>query len=249
MPVIDLFSDRADLYATARPRYPEALYEFLATCVDRRERVWDCGAGNGQAAVAIAAYFSEVYATDVSEQQIANAIPKTNVFYSVQPAEKTNFPNACFDAVVVATALHWFDLPTFWQEVKRVLRDGGIFAAWGYGWLSISPAIDGVIKAQLRDVIEPYWSPRLQLLWNSYRDIEFPFESIPAPALKMQVAWNLPELLAYLHTWSATRQCMQQQGTEFFEALGEELAQLWGNPEDRKEVGMDLHMIAGRHSV
>jgi len=68
--------------------------------------------------------FSEVQATDVSAQQIANAIPETNVHYSVQPAQPT--PDAYFDAVIVAQALHWFDLDQFWVEVNRVLRKGGV---------------------------------------------------------------------------------------------------------------------------
>jgi len=57
MSVIDLFSDKSDLYATARPQYPSSLYEFLASCVNPRERVWDCGTGSGQAAITLANIF------------------------------------------------------------------------------------------------------------------------------------------------------------------------------------------------
>ncbi len=227
MSVIDLFSDRSDLYAAARPQYPQDLYEFLASCVDTKERAWDCGAGNGQASVAIAEYFREVYATDISKSQIANAIPKNNVFYSVQPAEKTNFPNGYFDAVTVAQALHWFDIESFWAEVKRVLKKGGIFSAWCYSWLSVSSPIDLVIKEGILDIIESYWSPRIQLIDNGYRNIDFPFEPIQAPPIEMKISWTLAELLAYMHTWSATRQCMQQQGTKFFEALRDNLLHIW----------------------
>ena len=247
MSVIDLFSDKSDLYAAARPQYPQDLYEFLASCVDTRERVWDCGAGNGQASVAIAEYFREVYATDVSDRQIANATAKANVFYSVQPAEKTNFPDAYFNAVIVAQALHWFDLDRFWSEVKRVLKKGGIFSTWGYTWLSVSSEIDLVIKEGILDIIESYWSPRIELIRNGYRNIDFPFEPIPVPPIKMKMSWTLPELLAYMHTWSATRQCMQQQGTKFFEALGDNLLPVWGDPQQKKEITMNFHIIAGRN--
>ena len=247
MSVIDLFSDRSDLYAAARPQYPQDLYEFLASCVDTKERAWDCGAGNGQASVAIAEYFREVYATDISKSQIANAIPKNNVFYSVQPAEKTNFPNGYFDAVTVAQALHWFDIESFWAEVKRVLKKGGIFSAWCYSWLSVSSPIDLVIKEGILDIIESYWSPRIQLIDNGYRNIDFPFEPIQAPPIEMKISWTLAELLAYMHTWSATRQCMQQQGTKFFEALRDSLLPVWGNPEQKKEVKMNFHLIVGRN--
>jgi ubiquinone/menaquinone biosynthesis C-methylase UbiE len=247
MSAIDLFSDKSDLYAAARPQYPRTLYEFLVSCLNARERVWDCGAGNGQASVAIAEYFSEVYATDFSDQQIANALPKSNVFYSVQPAEATSFPDAYFDAVIVAQALHWFNLDQYWSEVKRVLRNDGIFAAWGYDWFSISPEIDAVVKENLLDVIQPYWSPRVQFLWDDYRTAGFPFKPIQVPPITMSILWNLSELLTYVGTWSATKQYMQQQETGLLEALSQRLSADWGQLEERKEVNMNFHIIVGRN--
>jgi SAM-dependent methyltransferase len=249
MAVLDLFSDKSDLYAAARPQYPKELYQFLVSCLNTRERAWDCGAGNGQASIALADYFFEVYATDVSNQQIANAIPRNNVFYSVQPAEQTNFPNAYFDAVTVAQALHWFDFNQFWLEVKRVLKRDGIFAAWCYDRLSVSPEIDAVVKEHILDIIEPYWSPHLRHLSTGYHDVGLPFEPIEVPPIPMRVLWNLPELLAYMHTWSATRQYMKQHGNDFFEVLGERLFRIWGEMEQKRKVTMNFYVVAGRHSV
>ena len=249
MSFIDLFSEKSDLYAAARPQYPDSLYEFIASCIGSRARAWDCGAGNGQSSVKLVEYFSEVYATDASEQQIANAIQKSGVFYSVQPAEHTTFANDYFDIVTVAQALHWFDFDRFWPEVQRVLKSDGIFAAWGYDWFSISPEIDDIIQKNILEIIVRYWSPRAQLVWNGYRDVGFPFQPILAPPITLQVLWNLSELLNYLHTWSATRLCMQQQGTAFFENLSQRLIQVWGETEDRKRVKMNLHIIAGRNQL
>lgn len=247
MSIIDLFSERSDLYAAARPQYPKELYEFLASCCASRDRAWDCGTGSGQAAINLAQYFSEVHATDASEQQIANAIQKENVLYSVQPAESTRFPDHYFDLVIVAQALHWFDFDRFWSEVKRLLKRDGIFAAWGYDWFSVSPEIDAVIKERILDVIAPYWSPRVRHLWSGYQDVGFPFEPIQVPPMTMKVLWNLPELLAYLHTWSATKQCIQQQGIDFFEALNEALLDVWDESEAKKEITMNFHVVAGRN--
>ncbi|MEM9007377.1 MAG: class I SAM-dependent methyltransferase [Cyanobacteria bacterium P01_F01_bin.86] len=247
MPAIDLFSDKSDLYAAARPQYPESLYTFLVSCTDSKKRVWDCAAGNGQASIALANYFTEVHATDLSQQQIANAMPKHNVFYSVQPAETTNFPEAYFDAVTVAQALHWFDLDQFWSEVKRVLKNGGIFAAWGYTDLCIAAEIDAIIKNNLLDIIEPYWSPRIHYLRNGYQDIAIPFEPIQVPSMPMSVTWNLSELLRYMHTWSATRQYMKQYGMEFFEILTERLSSVWGQPEEKKTINIRFYAVMGRN--
>jgi hypothetical protein len=47
--------------------------------------------------------------------------------------------------VTVAQALHWFDLPRLYAEVRRVSRPGAVLAAWCYHLPSVSPAVDAVI--------------------------------------------------------------------------------------------------------
>ncbi len=246
MPVTDLFSDASDRYAAARPQYPRELYQFLASLVDQPDRVWDCGAGNGQAAVGLAEFFVEVYATDVSQQQIDHAIPHPKVIYSAQPAEVTQFPDQFFDAITVAQALHWFNYELFWPEVKRVLKVGGVFAAWGYDWPSVSPEVDQIINTEIRDVILPFWAPQICHLWAKYQDLEFPFTPIETPCFQIQLCWSLSDLLDYLSTWSATRQCIQSQGDGFFRSAQKHLAEVWG-AEEQRAVTMNLHLRFGRN--
>ncbi|MBF2072270.1 MAG: class I SAM-dependent methyltransferase [Synechococcales cyanobacterium C42_A2020_086] len=242
----DWFSTGSADYAAVRPRYPRRLYDTLASYLSQRQRVWDCGCGNGQAAVDLVDYFAEVQATDVSAEQIRHAIPADRVSYSVQPAEATTFPDAYFDAVTVAQALHWFDRERFWAEVERVLRPGGVFAAWGYDWFAIAPAIDAVVQRQISEVLAPYWSPRLKLMWDGYRDAGLPFAPLPGPELQMTVDWTLPELLAYLQTWSATKRCLQEQGSAWLHTASRELVEAWGAPDQPRTVTMKIHWIAGQ---
>lgn len=246
MTSLDLFSEKSDLYALARPTYPQALYDFLSSIVEQKNRVWDCATGNGQAAVALAEIFGEVQATDLSEQQIAQALLQSNITYSVQPAEHTHFPANHFDLITVAQAIHWFDFEKFWPEALRVLKPGGVFAAWGYDWFKISPQVDAVITDTIMRIIEPYWAKQNQLVWGAYKDIDFPFEKIATPSISMKQQWNLPQVLNYMHTWSATRRCMQEQGMDFFNDAAKEIAAAWGDKNDIKEVVMNFHMYAGR---
>lgn len=87
--------------------------------------------GNGQAAEALAPHFKSVHATDASAKQIAEARPIANIRYAVEPADLCSLKNNSADLVTVAQALHWFAHDNFYAEVKRVLKPGGIFAAWG----------------------------------------------------------------------------------------------------------------------
>ena len=56
----DHFSTQADAYARFRPTYPDALYAWLVSRVPTRALAWDCGTGSSQAAVALAAHFTQV---------------------------------------------------------------------------------------------------------------------------------------------------------------------------------------------
>jgi len=213
----DHFSDKARQYASARPLYPRELYEFVASVAPGRERVWDCGTGNGQAAEGLASFFKTVSATDPSAEQISNAPACSGVEYTVQPAEKTTFPAATFDALCVAQALHWFDYERFYPEAFRVLKPNGVIVAWGYDWFKISPEFDEMFMKSILSVIRPYWAPQNSLLWDGYRNIPFPFFRIETPKFEIEVLWDYHQLLSYVQTWSATKRCISKQGDIFFE--------------------------------
>ena len=242
-----LFSVKSDEYAAWRPHYPRRLFQYLISLCPNVERAWDCGTGSGQAAVALAEWFAEVDATDVSGQQIANAAQHPRVRYSVQPAEGTAFPADRFSLVTVAQALHWFDFGRFWPEVHRVLQSGGIFAAWTYTMPHLSPQLDRIIAAGLVDVIKGYWAPQNQLAWDAYAAVPFPFQELPVPQIDMRLEWNLDQFTAYLGTWSATRRCIEANGPAFFDAFRTELGAAWGEPGKIRSVTMDLFCRVGRH--
>ena len=151
----DLFSKQAEEYAQYRPRYPDALFEYLASVAPGHALAWDCATGNGQAALSLAPYFERVVGTDASESQIANAQPHEKITYRVARAEQTDFEDHSVDLITVAQAIHWFDLDAFYAEAKRVLRPGGVLAAWTYYESEIEPAIDRVARKYESEVVGP----------------------------------------------------------------------------------------------
>src|SRR5687768_7980730 len=129
----DHFSGVASGYATFRPRYPTALFDWLATVAPARDTAWDCAAGSGQATLALAERFGRVIATDASDAQLGSAPAHPRVEYRVATADVSGLPPASVDLVTVAQAVHWFDFDRFYDEVRRVARPGGIVAVWCYG--------------------------------------------------------------------------------------------------------------------
>jgi ubiquinone/menaquinone biosynthesis C-methylase UbiE len=118
----DHFSKQAADYVKFRPLYPRELFEYLGSVAPSRQLAWDCGTGNGQAAVGLATLFDRVIATDASEKQISNAQPNERVEYRLAPAETSGLESGTVDLIMVAQALHWFDLDRFYAEARRVLK-------------------------------------------------------------------------------------------------------------------------------
>jgi SAM-dependent methyltransferase len=240
----DLFSSHAKLYASFRPSYPEALYDFLLMHVKERGTAWDCATGNGQAAGILAKYFRKVHATDISEKQLKEAVRADNIYYEVSAAEKTTFPDHDFDLITVAQALHWFDVANFYQEVKRVGKPGALLAVWGYNLLSIEAEIDPLIRHFYRDVVGPYWDPARKLVDEAYRTIDFPFREIEPPALAIELDWNLAQLQGYLESWSATQNYIKANSRNPVSDVIHDLQRYWSNHE-QKHVTFPIFMRAG----
>src|ERR1700745_2382156 len=110
----DHFSKQATGYAKFRPRYPEKLFKYLVSIAPSRQLAWDCGMGNGRAAVGLASVFDRVIATDASEKQVGNAQSHKINKYRVSPAENSGIESETIDLIMVAQALHWFDLDRFY---------------------------------------------------------------------------------------------------------------------------------------
>lgn len=102
----DLFSWQSKEHAASRPTYPRALFDFIAGLVQRKELVWDCATGSGQAAAFLGECFDRVVASDASARQIENARAGQNVRFAVFPAEKADLPDASVNLVTIAQALH-----------------------------------------------------------------------------------------------------------------------------------------------
>ncbi|BCR03448.1 methyltransferase [Desulfuromonas versatilis] len=241
----DHFSAQAGHYSKFRPHYPRTLFEFLASLAPARSRAWDCGTGSGQAAIGLAEFFSEVIATDASEKQIANAHTHPGVRYRVAPAEASGLETASVDLVTVAQALHWFDLDKFYAEVRRVLRSGGILAAWTYDLFGITPQVDAVVHHYYREIVGPYWPTERKWVEQQYRTIPFPFEERPAPTFNLTAEWELTDLLGMLRTWSATRICLETTGSDPVLLIEESLARAWGEPTTSRSVVWPLSLRVG----
>jgi SAM-dependent methyltransferase len=245
---LDYFSAQASEYVKYRPRYPEALFEYLATTTPDHELAWDCGTGNGQVALSLTAYFQQIYATDASEKQINHALPHDRIRYSVTPAEQTEVPTNSIDLITVGQALHWFNLEQFYQEARRVLKPSGAIAIWCYGFSTIPEATEQLNQAlqEYYQAVEAFWPAQRQLVQQQYQTIAFPFAELSPPSFLMSSEWNVEQLIGYLGTWSATQKFIEQQGIDAIAKLSHHLTSAWGSPQDPKLIHWPIYLRVGK---
>lgn len=239
----DHFSTASAGYARHRPRYPDALFAWLADRAPARTLAVDVATGNGQAATALARHFSRVLAFDASAAQIAEAEPAERVSYAVAPAEAIPLPDAGTDCLTVAQALHWFELPAFYTEARRVLRPGGLAAAWTYNRLTVTPAIDAVVEHLYADLLGSDWPGERHHVETGYRELPFPFERLAPPAFSMAADWSCDDLLGYLGTWSAVKRHRTRTGRDPLAAVATDLRTAFGD--GIRPVHWPLAMLAG----
>jgi SAM-dependent methyltransferase len=243
----DHFSRLAATYANFRPRYPSALFDYLANLCRQHELAWDCACGSGQATLDLAQRFAAVLATDASAAQLAAAPPRSNVRYREARADGSGLEAQCADLVIVAQALHWFELAPFYAEVERVLRPQGVLAAWTYGVLHVAGArIDAVMQEFYWDTLKAYWPAERELVESGYRTLPFVFEELTPPAFAMQEDWSLRQLIGYVRSWSATARYLERNAVDPAVSLEETLAGLWGKPDELRRISWPLSMRIAR---
>jgi SAM-dependent methyltransferase len=242
----DHYSTIAASYAAHRPRYPEALVDYLADLAPAHEVVWDAGCGSGQLSVLLAARFAWVVATDPSAEQLAHALGHSGVEYRRASAEASDLAAASVDLAVAAQAAHWFDLPRYYAEVRRVTRPGGVVALLAYGVIRIGRDVDPVIERFYWRTLAGHWPPERRLVEGGYRSLPFPFAELRTPAFEMRAEWSLPEVLGYIRTWSAVLALERAGGEGQYAAFSRALAGAWGDPARRRAVRWDLALRLGR---
>ncbi len=158
----DRFAAVAAQYDAVRPAPPTDLADLLRHWAGTPgPDVVDLGAGTGLSAVLWAGRARTVTAVEPSGPMRALAARRIGVARAQAPgtslvlrdgtAEHTGLPGGCADIVTASQALHWFDPARALPEAARLLRPGGVFAAYDCDW---PPCVDPLADAAFSAVLE-----------------------------------------------------------------------------------------------
>jgi len=144
----------ANAYERGRPEYPEAAVDRLLEQlgIQTGSQVLDLAAGTGKFTKLLAPLGCRITAVepvDSMREKLAAAVSGARVLAGT--AEAIPLPDHSMDAVIVATAFHWFDGPKALAEIHRVLRPGGKL---GLVWNVRDDSVGWV--AELTRIMDPY---------------------------------------------------------------------------------------------
>ncbi len=128
------FSDCADAYVAARPRYPHELASLLARELElpNDAQLADIGSGTGISCEPFLAAGFTVSGVEPNAPMRAAAereLARYPRFRSVDgTAEATSLPSGSVDLAIAGQAFHWFDHARFRAELLRILKPGGALA-------------------------------------------------------------------------------------------------------------------------
>jgi ubiquinone/menaquinone biosynthesis C-methylase UbiE len=138
---VDRFSGFADVYDRFRPAPPPAIVDLL-TQLARADRpaVVDLGSGTGISSLIWAARASSVVGVEpnpdmrAQAERRAAAAGAANVRFLDGLSTATGLSDASADIVTCSQSLHWMEPEPTFAEVGRILRAGGVFAAYDCDW-------------------------------------------------------------------------------------------------------------------
>ena len=170
------FGRTSENYARYRDIYPQSMYDKLICHGIGKDgqTILDLGSGTGVVALHLAETGAHITATDISENQIAQAKQTAaekgidNITFKVCGAEDTGFPDSAFDAVTAVQCFHYFDAEKAADEIRRVLKPCGLFCKIFMDWL---PYEDDIL-AEMEALVLKY-NPT----WNGggFREFSYTF--------------------------------------------------------------------------
>lgn len=135
---LERFTGFGSHYDKMRPSAPTALANLLcpiARCT-QPDIVVDLGCGTGLSTRYWASHARSVIGVDPTDsmREQAEAIGGANISYRKGYSHSTGLSDQCADIVTCAQSLHWMEPPSTFTESTRILRKGGVFAAYDYDW-------------------------------------------------------------------------------------------------------------------
>ena len=155
-------------YDQYRPKPPLVILDILTQMAraPRAKAVVDLGSGTGLS-TRIWANRAELVIGIEPNTEMRQWAEKRNrrfagwsrIQYQEGTSTRTNQRNGCADIVTCAQSFHWMEPASTLAEIARILRGGGVFAAYDYLW---PPTMDWEVEAAFHSMM-----PKARAIWHA----------------------------------------------------------------------------------
>ena len=151
------FDGVAQLYDSARPPYPEALFDDIVSYARLHEnaRILEVGCGTGQATLPMARRGYAIDGVELGAKMATiardklSAFPKANIICA--NFETVSLPRETYNLLLSATAFHWINPAIRFQKARDLLVPGGALALFWH-----RPTLTNLSRAYLEALQRAY---------------------------------------------------------------------------------------------
>jgi ubiquinone/menaquinone biosynthesis C-methylase UbiE len=137
----EIWTGKASSYDRVRPTPPPALLDLLTQLIGMQypALVVDLGSGTGLSTAIWGERAERVIGIEPNADMRKEAVRKVeghpsaaHIEYREGLAQQTGLPDGCVDVATAAQSFHWMEPTATLAEIARILRPGGLFAAYDY---------------------------------------------------------------------------------------------------------------------
>jgi len=141
----DRFTGFASLYDDTRPACPKYVVDVLTRYLGRRPKtVVDMGCGTGLSTMVWKDEADKIIGVEPSEDMramaAANAEESRNIEFIDAFSDNTGLESGIADIVTCSQSFHWMEPVSTLKEINRILKPGGVFAAYDCDWPPVCDA-------------------------------------------------------------------------------------------------------------
>lgn len=139
---IERFSGFEEVYDKYRPQAPQALVRILTNYAGAKPSlVMDLGCGTGLSSFIWKDHADRIIGVEPNDDMLGKAREKlgrsddaSHISFVQGYSNRLDIDSGTVDVVTCSQSFHWMDPVSTLQEVSRVLREGGVFAAYDCDW-------------------------------------------------------------------------------------------------------------------
>jgi len=156
----EVWTGEASKYDRTRPTPPPALLDLLTQLIHTPHPalVVDLGSGTGLSTTIWGERAQQVIGIEPNADMRTQAVRKVEnhpyaaqIEYREGVAHRTGLSDGCADIVTCAQAFHWMEPTSTLAEIARILRPGGLFAAYDY---DSPPALNWELERVCQEVVK-----------------------------------------------------------------------------------------------